>query len=89
MTIYSYRNIVFVALMAVLGQGTATFAAETAAKADSMEPAALDKLVANKPGSSTAPISQIDSDKPMAINFSDFVKDGAGCGVPNLDTSAK
>jgi hypothetical protein len=89
MTIYSYRNIVFVVLMTALGHSAAALAAETAAKAENNEPAGLEKLVANKPGSSSAPVSQTDSDKPMAINFSDFVKDGAGCGVPNLDTSAK
>ena len=53
------------------------------------EPSAIDKLVANRPTTPAATSSDAPSDKPMAINFSDFVKDGAGCGVPNLDTSNK
>ena len=53
------------------------------------EPSAIDKLVANRPTTPAATSSDATSDKPMAINFSDFVKDGAGCGVPNLDTSNK
>lgn len=48
-----------------------------------------DKLVANQPTSEPAASVDRAADKPMAINFSDFVKDGAGCGVPNLDTSGK
>ena len=51
------------------------------------EPSAIDKLVANRPTRPAASSSDAPSDKPMSINFSDFVKDGAGCGVPNLDTS--
>lgn len=53
------------------------------------EPSAIDKLVANRPTTPAASSSDAPSDKPMTINFSDFVKDGAGCGVPNLDTSNK
>ena len=53
------------------------------------EPSAIEKLVANQPGTPAASSSDAPSDKPMTINFSDFVKDGAGCGVPNLDTSNK
>ena len=53
------------------------------------EPSAIEKLVANRPTTPAATSSDAPSDKPMTINFSDFVKDGAGCGVPNLDTSNK
>ena len=53
------------------------------------EPSAIDKLVANRPTTPAAQSSDAPSDKPMTLNFSDFVKDGAGCGVPNLDTSNK
>ncbi len=53
------------------------------------EPSAIDKLVANRPATPAATSSDAPSDQPMTINFSDFVKDGAGCGVPNLDTSNK
>ncbi len=49
----------------------------------------IEKLVANQPAKPAAASSDPASDKPMTINFSDFVKDGAGCGVPNLDTSIK
>jgi hypothetical protein len=49
----------------------------------------IEKLVANQPATPAATSSDTASDKPMTINFSDFVKDGAGCGVPNLDTSSK
>ena len=52
------------------------------------EPSAIDKLVANRPTTPAATSSDA-PDQPMTINFSDFVKDGAGCGVPNLDTSNK
>ena len=53
------------------------------------EPSTIEKLVANRPTTPAATSSDAPSDKPMTINFSDFVKDGAGCGVPNLDTSNK
>jgi hypothetical protein len=85
---YFFRNLVSAALIAALGFGSAAFAAESAEKADK-DSVALDKLVANQPGSTPVAASQAESDKPMVINFSDFVKDGAGCGVPNLDTSTK
>ena len=53
------------------------------------ESSSIDKLVANQPATPAATSSDVVSDKPMTIDFSDFVKDGAGCGVPNLDTSSK
>ncbi len=80
------RNFVFLASCFVaLSVGAADSADKSAADKQSM----TDKLVANqaaaKPAASTDPAAN----KPMTINFSDFVKDGAGCGVPNLDTSGK
>ena len=59
---------------------------DTGAAKRTVEQSAIDKLVANQPSAPAA--SQAASEKPMTINFSDFVKDGAGCGVPNLDTSS-
>lgn len=76
-----------VTVLAGLTISGALYAAEPAAKIDVKEAATIDKLVANQPDGT--PARQLDSDKPMTINFSDFVKDGAGCGMPNLDTSAK
>lgn len=58
------------------------------AKQDAAQ-SSIEKLVANHPATPAATSRDTDSDKPMTINFSDFVKDGAGCGVPNLDTSSK
>ncbi len=79
---------------------TATFALASVARAaepadrgagakQGAEQSAFDTLVANQPANPAATRIDAGSDKPMTINFSDFVKDGAGCGVPNLDTSAK
>lgn len=67
--------------------------AESADKGESpkqlAEPSSIEKLVANQPATPAATSSDTASGKPMTINFSDFVKDGTGCGVPNLDTSSK
>jgi hypothetical protein len=68
---------------------TFAYAADSTTKVDGNDTTSIDKLVANQPEKSSVPISQSESDKPLTINFSDFVKDGAGCGVPNLDTSSK
>ncbi len=74
---------------AVIGGTVAVGAAESIDKKETAKSTATEKLVANQ--SSASPAASIDptADKPMTINFSDFVKEGAGCGVPNLDTSAK
>ena len=86
-----YRIILAGASVAVLIFASSARAAEAVENAPvakpAGEPSTIDKLVANRPTTPAASISDAPSDKPMAINFSDFVKDGAGCGVPNLDTS--
>ena len=64
-------------------------AAESAAKVEGAKQSSIDALVANQPAKPAAMSSNAASDKPLTINFSDFVKDGAACGVPNLDTSDK
>ena len=68
-------------------------AAESSGKGEVVKPDAeqssIEKLVANQPAKPAAASFDPASDKPMTINFSDFVKDGAGCGVPNLDTTSK
>ena len=53
------------------------------------EQSSIEKLVANQPAKPAAASTDSASDQLMTINFSDFVKDGAGCGIPNLDTSSK
>ena len=74
---------------ATIGFGSIAFAADTASKDEAAKPSAIEKLVANQATAAAAASSDPTADKPMTINFSDFVKDGAGCGVPNLDTSSK
>lgn len=76
-------------LLAAIASPAAVSAADSTAKTDGQDAASIDKLVANQPEKSSAAVRQSEPDKPMTINFSDFVKDGAGCGVPNLDTSGK
>lgn len=85
----SNKIIGFALGIAMLGASVVAGAAESTDKKEAANVSAAEKLVAAK--SSTTPAASIDptADKPMTINFSDFVKDGAGCGVPNLDTSAK
>ncbi len=88
-----YRMILASVFGAVLVVASGAWAAEVAANGagakQAEEPSAIDKLVANQPATSAASSNDVVTDKPMTINFSDFVKDGAGCGVPNLDTSDK
>ena len=88
-----YRIILAGASVAVLIFASSARAAEAVENAPvakpAGEPSAIDKLVANRPATPAATSSDAPSDQPMTINFSDFVKDGAGCGVPNLDTSNK
>ena len=79
----------FAAVFASLCQGAAAVAAEPDDKNDPHKQTNVDKLVANQPAAALAASMDPAADKPMTINFSDFVKDGAGCGVPNLDTSGK
>ena len=64
-------------------------AAEPGDKGVAKEPATIEKLVANQPEQSAAPGRPAGSDQPATINFSDYVKEGAACGVPNLETSSK
>ena len=72
---------------------SAAHAAESSDKGEVVKPdseqSSIEKLVANQPAKPAAASSDPASDKPMTINFSDFVKDGAGCGVPTLDTTSK
>lgn len=77
----------FAAVFALLCQ--CAVAAEPEDKNDHQKQTNVDKLVANQPAAAPAASMDPAADKPMTINFSDFVKDGAGCGVPNLDTSGK
>jgi hypothetical protein len=72
-----------------LGAKAADSTSDTGGAQRIVEQSSIDKLVANQPAVPAASKSDAGSDKPMTINFSDFVKDGAGCGVPNLDTSSK
>jgi hypothetical protein len=82
-------SVVGAALIVASGAWAAEAAANGAGTKQAEEPSTIDKLVANQPATSAATGNDSVADKPMTINFSDFVKDGAGCGVPNLDTSAK
>jgi hypothetical protein len=86
-----YRTVI--AGVCMLAFGLSARAAGPVAKGEAAKPAAeqssIDKLVANQPAKPGATSNDAASDKPMTVNFSDFVKDGAGCGVPNLDTSNK
>ena len=86
-----YKTMFAFAGFAALTLGSPINAAEPGEKGEAATAGAaqssIDKLVANQPGKPSAASSNAASDKPMVINFSDFVKDGAGCGVPNLDTS--
>jgi opacity protein-like surface antigen len=88
-----YKIILAGACTSALILASAAQAAESidssAAAKQAGESSSIDKLVANQPAKPAATSSDTVSDKPMTINFSDFVKDGAGCGVPNLDTSGK
>lgn len=79
----------FAAVFALLCHGAAAVAAEPGDKNDPQKQTNVDKLVADQPEAAPAASKDPAADKPMTINFSDFVKDGAGCGVPNLDTSGK
>ncbi len=83
------KNFYIATIFALLYPAAAVIAADSGDKNDPGTPTNVDKLVANQ--SATKATASIDpaADKPMTINFSDFVKDGAGCGVPNLDTSGK
>jgi hypothetical protein len=83
-----YRIILAGVFMA-LALASAARAAESADKGEGAKQSSIEALVANQPAKPTAMSSDTASDKPMTINFSDFVKDGAGCGVPNLETSSK
>ena len=69
--------------------GTIAFAADPTSQEEAAKPSAIEKQVANQAALAAAASTDPMADKPMTINFSDFVKDGAGCGVPNLDTSSK
>ena len=88
-----YRIAIAAISIGLLALGMSARAAESGATAEaakgSAETSSVDKLVANQPAKPAATNADATSDKPMTINFSDFVKDGAGCGVPNLDTSNK
>lgn len=64
-------------------------AADAVTNVESTKQSAKEKLVANQPAATPAQSTDAKADKPVTINFSDYVKDGAGCGVPNLDTSEK
>ena len=77
------------ACLSALALGSLAHSAESAAQDEPAKPSATEKLVANQPTAPAAVSTDPKADKPMTINFSDFVKDGAGCGVPNLDTSGK
>ncbi len=77
------------ACLSALALGSLAHSAETAHQGEPAKPSATEKLVANQPTATAAASTDPKADKPMTINFSDFVKDGAGCGVPNLDTSGK
>ncbi len=88
MRVSRLKILVAAALASSLIYSSAAFAADSATQ-DGKDQAAIDKLVANQPGTTSTQGAQAQIDKPMTINFSDFVKDGAGCGMPNLDTSSK
>ena len=93
MNVAVYRIAIAAISVGLLALGMPARAAESSATAEaakaSAETSSIDKLVANQPAKPAATNADATGDKPMTINFSDFVKDGAGCGVPNLDTSNK
>jgi hypothetical protein len=88
-----YRLLFAGACSAALSLASVAHAAESGDKGEAARPDAapssIEKLVANQPATPAAASADPTADKPMTINFSDFVKDGAGCGVPNLDTTSK
>jgi hypothetical protein len=75
--------------LTLISVGLLVSAAESADNKEPEKPLNPEKLVANQPVATPAASIDPAAEKPMTINFSDFVKDGAGCGVPNLDTSGR
>ncbi len=93
MNSYMYRIIVAGMCMAIMALVSVAQAAESADKGSvdksSAERSSIEQLVATQPAKPAATGIDAASDPSATVNFSDFVKDGAGCGVPNLDTSSK
>ncbi len=90
---YVYGTIAVGMCMAALSLVSVAGAEESADKGpvgkSSAELSSIEKLVANQPAKPAATNIDAAPGQPLTINFSDFVKDGAGCGIPNLDTSSK